>query len=105
MPDTELPQMPAADLAQRLDGGEHVQVLDIRSAGRGGRGRVACGATPDSRALAASEMCRLPSLAPPALERTAPVAVICGHGNSSQRATRLLELPRPQITATGAVRS
>src|SRR5438552_12035047 len=90
MPDTELPQMPAADLAQRLDGGEHVQVLDIRSPERVAQGRVAFGATLDFRALAASEMYRLPSLAPLGLERTAPVAVICGHGNSSQRATRFL---------------
>ena len=90
MPDAELPQMPAADLAQRLDGGEHVQVLDIRSPERVAQGRVAFGATLDFRALAASEMYRLPSLAPLGLERTAPVAVICGHGNSSQRATRFL---------------
>src|SRR5881296_2475720 len=90
MPDTELPQMPAADLAQRLDGGEHVQVLDIRSPERVAQGRVAFGATLDFRALAASEMYRLPSLAPLGLERTAPVAVICGHGNSSQQATRFL---------------
>src|SRR5213594_79810 len=90
MPETELPQMPAADLAQRLDGGEHVQVLDIRSPERVAQGRVAFGATLDFRALAASEMYRLPSLAPLGLERTAPVAVICGHGNSSQRATRFL---------------
>src|SRR5438034_6352953 len=62
MPDTELPQMPAADLAQRLDGGEHVQVLDIRSPERVAQGRVAFGATLDFRALAASEMYRLPSL-------------------------------------------
>src|SRR6266702_696543 len=90
MPDAELPQMPAADLAQRLDGGEHVQVLDIRSPERVAHGRVAFGATLGFRALAASEMYRLPSLAPLGLERTAPVAVICGHGNSSQRATRFL---------------
>ena len=90
MPESDLPQIPAADLAQRLERGEHVQLLDIRAPERVAQGRVTFGATLDFRALAASEMYRLPSLAPLGLEQTAPVAVICGHGNSSQRATRFL---------------
>jgi len=90
MPESDLPQIPAADLARQLDGGVRVQVRDIRAAERVARGRVAFGATLDFRAVPASEMYRLPSLEALRLDPAAPVAVICGHGNSSQQATRFL---------------
>src|SRR5207245_6131854 len=75
-----LPQIPAADLARRLEGGEPVQVLDIRSPERVAQGRVTFGATLDFRAFAASEIYRLPSLAPLRLQRTPPAAVPRAHG-------------------------
>jgi len=90
MPDPDLPQIPATDLARRLEGGERLQLLDIRAPERVAQGRVTFGATLDFRAVPASEIYGLPSLEPLGLDRSAPVAVICGHGNSSQRATRFL---------------
>ncbi len=90
MPASDLPQIAAADLARRLDDGERLQLLDIRAPERVAQGRVAFGATLDFRAVPASEMYRLASLAPLRLDPAAPVAVICGHGNSSQQATRFL---------------
>jgi glyoxylase-like metal-dependent hydrolase (beta-lactamase superfamily II) len=90
MPDPELPEIAARDLAHRLDGGERVQLLDIRSAEHVAAGRVTFGTTLEFRALPASQLYDLPSLEPLGLDRAEPVAVICGHGNSSQRAVRFL---------------
>src|SRR5436853_2487931 len=88
MPEPSVPHIPATDLARRLDQGERVQLLDIRTPERVARGRVTLGATLDFRTLPASAMYELPTLDPLRLDATAPVAVICGHGNSSQQATQ-----------------
>lgn len=90
MPDPVPPLIAATELARRLDQGDRVQVLDIRAPERVARGRVALGATLDFRALAASALYRLESLESLHLDPTAPVAVMCGHGNSSRQATRYL---------------
>src|SRR5467141_3068375 len=90
MPEPSVPLIPAADLARRLDQGEHLQLLDIRSAERVAQGRVTLGATLNFRALAASQLYQLATLEPLRLDRAAPVAVICGHGNSSTQAARFL---------------
>jgi len=90
MPDATIPQIPADELAHRLDRGERVQLLDIRASERVARGTVSFGPTLDFRALPASEMYRLPSLEPLGLDPANPVAVICGHGNSSKQATLFL---------------
>src|SRR2546425_570648 len=52
MPEPSVPLIPAVDLARRLDQGEHLQLLDIRSAERVAQGRVTLGATLNFRALA-----------------------------------------------------
>src|SRR5256886_906631 len=90
MLEPSVPLIPAADLARRLDQGEHLQLLDIRSAERVAQGRVTFGATLDFRALAASQLYQLATLDPLGLDPATPVAVICGHGNSSTEATRFL---------------
>src|SRR2546426_9628757 len=90
MPEPPVPLIPASELARRLDQGERVQLLDVRSAERVAQGRVTLGATLDFRALAASQLYQLATLEPLRLDPAAPVAVICGHGNSSTPATRFL---------------
>src|SRR5216110_1572752 len=90
MPEPSVPRIPATDLARRLDQGERVQLLDIRTPERVARGRVTLGATLDFRTLPASAMYELPTLDSLRLDPAAPVAVICGHGNSSQQATQYL---------------
>src|SRR2546428_12448624 len=90
MPHASVPRIPAADLARRLDQGERVQLLDIRTPDRVARGRVTLGATLAFRTLPASAMYQLPTLESLRLDPTAPVAVMCGHGNSSQQATQYL---------------
>src|SRR5439155_15329109 len=87
MPEPSAPLIPAAELARRLDQGERVQLLDIRAAERVAQGRVTLGATLDFRALAASHLYQLATLDPLGLDPATPVAVICGHGNSSTQAT------------------
>src|SRR5204863_8702238 len=90
MPPQSVPRIPAADLARRLDQGERLQLLDIRTPERVASGRVTLGATLDFRALPASAMYELLTLESLRLDPATPVAVICGHGNSSQQATQYL---------------
>src|SRR5438067_11359526 len=90
MPEPSVPRIPATDLARRLDQGERVQLLDIRTPERVARGRVTLGATLDFRTLPASVMYELPTLDSLRLDPAAPVAVICGNGNASHEATQYL---------------
>ena len=88
MPD--LPQIPPDELARRLDRGDRVQVLDIRAPEKVARGRVAFGAALDFKALPGSRLYQLPTLDALGLAPGTPVAVICGHGNSSKQMTTFL---------------
>ncbi|HLQ23754.1 MAG TPA: rhodanese-like domain-containing protein, partial [Gemmatimonadales bacterium] len=85
-----LPQLSPEELARRLDGGEAVQVLDIRAPEKVARGRVQLGAALEFRAVPTSKILHLANLEPLALDPGRPVAVICGHGNSSKEATAFL---------------
>jgi glyoxylase-like metal-dependent hydrolase (beta-lactamase superfamily II) len=82
--------IPASELARRLDAGERMQLLDVRAPERVAQGRVTLGATLDFRAVPASELYGLPTLERLGLDTAAPVAVICGHGNSSKLASSFL---------------
>src|SRR5207253_11312521 len=90
MPEPSVPRIAAPELARRLDQGERVQLLDIRTPERVAGGRVTLGATLDFRALPASTMYELSTLESLRLDPATPVAVMCGHGNSSQQATLYL---------------
>ena len=85
-----VPQLSPDDLARRLDRGEPVQLLDIRAPERLAAGRVTLGQRLLFKNLKGSVLYAMPSLDGLGLDPGAPVAVICGHGNSSQRATRFL---------------
>jgi len=82
--------IPAEELAWRLDRGERVQLLDVRAAERVRLGRAALGPALEFHTLPASHLYDLPSLDPLGLDRSRPVRVICGHGNSSARAAEFL---------------
>jgi len=90
MPDAAVPQLAPEDLARRLDQGDAVQVLDIRAPERLANGRVTLGERLAFRNLKGSALYALPDLDTLGLDTGAPIAVICGHGNSSQRATLFL---------------
>jgi len=90
MSSASVPQISPEELAQSLERGDRVQLLDIRAAERVAQGAVRFGSTLDFRALPASQMYELRDLEPLQLDPRQPVAVICGHGNSSKRATLFL---------------
>ena len=89
MPDTKLPQIPPEELAERLDRGESLQVLDVRAPDKVARGHVAFGSV-EFHALPNSQIFRLPDVRDLNLDAARPVAVICGHGNSSKQTTAFL---------------
>jgi len=83
-------ELPAATLAQALDRGEPVQVLDVRSARRVAEQRIALGTELVFRNRAASEIYQDESLASLGIDQARPVAVVCGHGNSSREVAAFL---------------
>ena len=90
MPDNSLPQIPPEELAERLDRGESVQVLDVRAPDKVARGHVDFGPELEFHALPNSQIFRLPDVKDLKLDAARPVAVICGHGNSSKQTTAFL---------------
>ncbi|MGH7699513.1 MAG: MBL fold metallo-hydrolase [Gemmatimonadales bacterium] len=85
-----VPTLDPEDLAHRLDRGEPVQLLDVRAPATVARSRVTFGAALRFQALPNSQLFALPSLEPLGLDPARPIAVICGHGNSSQQTTAFL---------------
>ena len=90
MPDSSLPQIPPQELAERLDRGEALQILDVRAPDKVERGHIVLGSELDFHAHPNSKLFALPDLGTLHLDTTRPVAVVCGHGNSSKQATAFL---------------
>jgi glyoxylase-like metal-dependent hydrolase (beta-lactamase superfamily II) len=85
-----LPQIPPQELAERLDRGEALQVLDVRAPEKVAEGHVGLGNPTDFHALPNSKIFALPDVRELRLDASRPVAVICGHGNSSKHTTAFL---------------
>jgi len=85
-----VPQIAPQELAERLDRGEPLQVLDVRAPDKVERGRVALGAELVFHAHPNSKVFATPDVSALQLDAARPIAVICGHGNSSKKATALL---------------
>ena len=90
MPEPRAPLLEPDELARRLDTGEPVQVLDVRAPDQVARSRLTFGAGLQFQAMPNSALFALPSLASLGLDQARPVAVVCGHGNSSQRTVAFL---------------
>lgn len=90
MADSPLPQIPPQELAERLDRGEALQVLDVRAPDKVERGHIVLGSELDFHAHPNSKLFALPDLGALHLDATRPIAVVCGHGNSSKQATAFL---------------
>jgi glyoxylase-like metal-dependent hydrolase (beta-lactamase superfamily II)/rhodanese-related sulfurtransferase len=90
MPDSTLPQIPPQELAERLDRGESLQVLDVRAADKVDRGHIEMGPELAFHAHPSAKILALPDLGALHLDAKRPIAVICGHGNSSKKATAFL---------------
>ena len=85
-----LPQIAPQELAERLDRGEALQVLDVRAPDKVERGHIALGSELDFHAHPNSKLFALPDVSSLHLDTTRPIAVVCGHGNSSKKATTFL---------------
>lgn len=90
MTESPVPQILPQELAERLDRGEPVQVLDVRAADKVERGHIALGSELDFHAQPNSKLFALPDVSALHLDATRPIAVVCGHGNSSKKATAFL---------------
>lgn len=90
LPSATLPQMPPEELAERLDRGEPLQVLDVRAPEKVERGHIELGAELDFHAHPNSTLFATPDVSALALDTHRPIAVICNHGNSSKKATAFL---------------
>src|SRR6266511_705557 len=90
MTDSPIPQIPPQELAERLDRGEPVQVLDVRAPDKVERGHIALGSELDFHAQPNSKLFALPGVSALQLDAARPIAVVCGHGNSSKKATAFL---------------
>ena len=90
MADSGLPQIPPQELAERLDRGEALQVLDVRAPEKVERGHIALGSELDFHAQPNSKLFTMPDVKALQLDAGRPIAVVCGHGNSSKKATAFL---------------
>lgn len=86
-----VPLLDPEELARRLDTGEALQLLDVRAPEYVAGGRVHLGVGLEYHALPGSSLANDAALEALHLDHTRPVAVICGHGNSSRPATALLK--------------
>jgi len=85
-----VPSIAPLELAERLDRGESLQVLDVRAPDKVERGHIVLGSELDFHAQPNSKLFALPDLGALALDTSRPIAVVCGHGNSSKKATAFL---------------
>jgi len=90
MPDFTLSQIPPQELAERLDRGEPLQVLDVRAPEKVERGHIALGSELEFHAHPNSRLFATPDVGALQLDTNRPIAVVCGHGNSSKKATAFL---------------
>src|SRR6266849_11019519 len=90
MPGSTLPQIPPQELAERLDRGEPLQVIDLRAPETVERGHIVLGPELEFHAHPNSKLFALPDVTALELDTTRPIAVVCGHGNSSKKATAFL---------------
>ena len=90
MSGSAVPEIAPEELARRLDEGEPIQVLDVRAPDQVDRSHITFGAALGFRAFPSSRLAQLPTLDPLQLDPGRPIAVVCGHGNSSKKAAALL---------------
>lgn len=76
-----------AELADRLEGGDALQVLDVRAPDSVAAGSIDA---PRFHNVRGSVMMRMIDPADAGLDPDVPVAVVCAHGNSSQPVTHVL---------------
>ncbi len=84
------PEILPADLARAIEGGEPIHVLDIRAPFRLASGKIDLVAEDRFYNIVGSRLATMRSPSDLGLDPSIPVAVVCGHGNSSKPATEFL---------------
>src|SRR5256714_4590849 len=90
MPNSSPAHITADELAERLDRGEPLQVLDVRAPDKLARNRIVFGPELEFHALPNSKILALADSRDLKLDASRTVAVICGHVNSSKQTTAFL---------------
>jgi rhodanese-related sulfurtransferase len=77
-------EISSSQLAQALEAGEPIQVVDVRAPARVETGRIDL--VPEKRFynIVGSQLIRYSSLESTGIDADIPVAVVCGHGNDSK---------------------
>ena len=90
MPKIATREISADELAQRLDRGDHTQLLDVRSSDSVAAGHIKFGTGLDFHALPASQIEKSPSSDALRIDPRQELFVVCGHGNTSKQTAALL---------------
>jgi glyoxylase-like metal-dependent hydrolase (beta-lactamase superfamily II) len=89
-PQPAIPEITPAELVRAAESGDAFQVLDIRAPERLVGGHIDILPAERFFNIAGSRLRATPSIDATGLDRSAPVAVVCGHGNSSKGITAFL---------------
>jgi glyoxylase-like metal-dependent hydrolase (beta-lactamase superfamily II) len=87
---TDIPEIEPAELAKAVEEEQPIQLVDVRAPGRVASGRI--DQVPDESFynIVGSHLVTMQSAEETGLDPSIPVAVVCGHGNSSRQATQFL---------------
>lgn len=88
--DSKIPQITATELAAALESGTALQVLDVRAPQRLAAGRIDTPPSARFLNLPNSLLFSLPDPELAGLDRSIPVAAVCGHGHSSMQTAAVL---------------
>jgi glyoxylase-like metal-dependent hydrolase (beta-lactamase superfamily II)/rhodanese-related sulfurtransferase len=101
MQNPEALEISPAELADRLEGGDDLQVLDVRAPHRLASGTVEA---EDFFNVKGSDILGLADPASAGLDPSRPIAVVCGHGNASMTVTQFLRQKGwPAVSLRGGV--
>lgn len=79
-----------SELARAIEGDEPIQVLDVRAPFRVAAGKIDLAPSDKFYNIVGSRLVTMQSAADTGLDASLPVAVVCGHGNSSKQAAQFL---------------
>lgn len=80
------PEIAPEELARAVERGDEIQVLDVRAPAHVARGRIDVVPDGQFRNIVGSRLLTMSTPDGLRLKRDVPVAVVCGHGNSSKQA-------------------
>lgn len=85
-----IPEIQPSELARAIEGNEPIQVLDVRAPFRVASGKIDLVPSDQFYNIVGSRLVTMQSAADTGLDPSLPVAVVCGHGNSSKQAAQFL---------------